>query len=249
MSQLLELYQFSLGATTWRQSSTVEVVQHNNQNWVPTPISNNGVELSDELARNALEISCDEQNPIAQLFAAGSPDGVLSVQVWRQYETGGPLLLIFSGRVLNARWVGGHVVNLRCEPLLTSLKRNGLRRRYGKLCPYILYSTECQATKRGEFCRVIAVAGNQVTVDAVDSRPYKGGQLATLEGVGRTIGSQTDRVLTLMSPMALTVGQQLVLYPGCAHTSESCQAVHNNLVNFGGQPIIPSDNPFDGRIF
>jgi hypothetical protein len=44
----------------------------------------------------------------------------------------------------------------------------------------------------------------------------------------------------------IAVGQAVTLYPGCDHTTTTCDGKFSNLNNYGGFPHIPTKNPFGG---
>lgn len=46
----------------------------------------------------------------------------------------------------------------------------------------------------------------------------------------------------------LDVGTKLILYAGCDKLNTTCSTKFNNILNFGGFPFIPQDNPFTGTI-
>ena len=45
----------------------------------------------------------------------------------------------------------------------------------------------------------------------------------------------------------LTAGMSLSIVFGCARNMAACRDIHNNIINFGGQPFIPLDNPLSQK--
>jgi hypothetical protein len=55
-------------------------------------------------------------------------------------------------------------------------------------------------------------------------------------------GDADEFVLTGPTP-GLVPGDAVALSLGCPHTVEGCLGLHDNIVNYGGQPFIPTFNP------
>jgi hypothetical protein len=83
---------------------------------------------------------------------------------------------------------------------------------------------------------------------------YVGGSILLVMADGmteqRAIESRAGNTLTLLSGTSgLTVGQAVKVYPGCNQTSEMCDAVYNNILNYGGFRHMPGKSPFDAMLF
>lgn len=248
----VELYRFALGAQRWTFTSGQTAVVYQSETYSPVPIRRSGIEQGHEINRAGLEITLPRDNPLAGLFIASPPEGVVSVTVYRQHA-GDPALetiVLWKGRVGGAR-LSGSELTLKCEPVATSLKRTGLRARYQLICRHALYSTSCGALK--DLFRVdgtvSAVSGATVQVAAAASRPdgyFVAGMLETNDG-SRMIVGHAGITLTLVAPMpSLAAGQTARLYAGCDHSTATCKDRFANLANYGGFPYIPRKNPFSG---
>src|SRR5260370_22704101 len=63
------------------------------------------------------------------------------------------------------------------------------------------------------------------------------------------IRSSVANVLQLaLTPYGLPPAVWLSVFPGCNHTTTVCKATFHNLDNYGGQPLIPSVNPFAATV-
>lgn len=163
-------------------------------------------------------------------------------------------LAVWSGRVISGSRKG-IVATLVCEPVSTSMKRPGLRRRYQYGCPHALYGPQCGAN-RDAFsvtAAVMAVSGATVTFDngwngAFPEANFLDGLLEFTEnGVMalRTIlrvNTGLNRITVSGKVAGLGVGETVKLSLGCNHQMTGCNAF-GNIVNFGGQPWIPKKNP------
>jgi uncharacterized phage protein (TIGR02218 family) len=248
----VELYRFALGAIKWTFTSGQAKVVYQSETYKPTAIRRSAIEQGNEINRSGLEIRVPHDNPVAALFVAIPPEGVVSVTLYRMH-TGDPdndFITLWKGRVLAARFSGSEAT-LKCEPIATSLKRPGLRARYQLLCRHPLYSAGCGALKDSFRVdgTVAAVSGATVQVAAAGTKPdgyFVAGMLATNEGKRMIVGHAGSNV-TLVAPMpSLAIGDSVRLYAGCDHSTATCLNRFNNLANFGGFPYIPQKNPFSG---
>lgn len=248
----VELYEFALGAKRWRFTSGQEAVSYFSQTYAPAALQRGGIEQGTELNRAGLSIRVFRDNPVAALFVAQPPDGIVSVTILRRHLTdpAQEWITLWKGRVVGCRF-SGSTAELSCEPVATSLKRTGLRARYSLLCRHPLYSAGCGASKESVRVdgTVAAVAGASVQVAAAGSRPdgyFVAGMLATNDGARMIVG-HAGATLTLSAPFpGLVVGMTVRLYPGCQKTTADCAGKFSNIVNFGGFPAIPAKNPFSG---
>ncbi len=248
----VELYRFALGAQRWTYSSGQSSVAYQSETYAPASIRRSGIEQGNEINRAGLEITLPRDNPLAGLFVASPPEGVVSVTVYRQHA-GDPALetiVLWKGRVGGAR-LSGSELTLKCEPVATSLKRTGLRARYQLICRHALYSAGCGALKESFRVdgTVSTVSGTTVQIAAAASRPdsyFVAGMLATNDG-SRMIVGHAGINLTLVAPMpSLAAGMAVRLYAGCDHSTGTCRGRFDNLANYGGFPFIPVKNPFAG---
>jgi hypothetical protein len=98
---------------------------------------------------------------------------------------------------------------------------------------------------------ITAVSGLSISVDTASTIPdgrLIGGTIGTGNFV-RTISSHVGDNLTVIAPLeGAQVGGSVSMCMGCDKSVVSCNAWHNNLLNFGGEPYIAGKNPFNGRM-
>jgi hypothetical protein len=167
------------------------------------------------------------------------------------------------GRVLNSEFLGA-TSELHCEPVLTSVQRNGLRSYYQRQCPHILYESPCNVNKENfkSIVVVTSVAGLDVGVTGtLEVDKFAGGMMSWNSPAGlqwRTITGNVANSVKVNFPFmpitdkfgrSLVNGTSITLYPGCQHTVTDCTNRFNNLANYGGFPFIPIDNPFTTTLF
>ena len=253
----VELISFVYGATTFRYTSAETDYTQEALTFTSTPITVPEVESSPEQARNGLDITVPRDNPVALLFQARLPALRISVTVRRVHRTdmAAEAVVYWLGFVSGVEWTGA-TATLRCEPLDISLTRPGLVRSYGRQCGLILYRAglgQCNVDRalHEVAATVVTNTGVTLTVDAVDPRSYGGGFVEWTDAGGIlhrvSIRSNSGAVLTLTQrAIGLETDDAVTVVPGCDHTLGTCRDVYDNEPNYGGQPLIPLKNPFDG---
>lgn len=257
------LYEFRYGNTYFRyctheEDQTVGLDENGDPAvWAAYVITDGGVTQGGS-DQNNLEITTQANNPVAALFRNTQPSGKvwLSVRRWHIGDPDEETPLLWSGTVTNANEVDEATVRLTCRSLGGSYERQGLRLAWGRMCPHVLYSEfGCRVDKAlHAYPYVIeSISGNSFTVvDFVE--PAEGSftagfaELTGLDGSVTRYGieAQTGNdFLLLGSTLGLTVGDSVILYPGCARDTPSCIRF-DNLANYGGFPHLPGKSPFDG---
>lgn len=254
----IELISFAYGSAEYNYTSSERdyTTMSESEPYVSIPITIPDIESSPEQARNGLEIIVPRDNDVALLFQSGIPEQRISVTIRRVHRTDGDdeIAVIWLGVVLSVEWTGAEA-KLRCEPIDISLERPGLGRSYSRICPLILYRQglgQCNVDRSLHETATTVTSNSGVTlvVAALDVRPYAGGYVEwTADGIVRrvSIRTNTSTTITLSRPApTLMATDPVTVVPGCDHTRATCRDLFNNEVNYGGQPLIPLKNPFDG---
>lgn len=178
-------------------------------------------------------------------------------------------VLEWSGKVLTARrLVAQNKVELRCVPMTGAFKRTGLGRNYQYGCPHALYGPLCKASLAAATVSFAPVLGAwsptsrvldvPAGVFAVSDARYRGGMAWWDEGgvtvrrniIGTTGGGAPTAILDGPISQAHAASRIYLAY-GCPHTKAACGSWHvdsalggSNVVNYGGQDLIPLENPF-----
>ena len=228
--------------------------------YTPIPISRENVVTNGTLDRSALGLRMDIGTDLSELFRVYPPAYVVSLTIYHGH-IGDPdeeFLVVWAGRVVSASRERSELV-LSGEPIETQMRRTGLRRNYQYGCPFWLYGPQCKAleilgTRTGT---VAAVDGNVVTLNAgwegsFDPDKFVRGMLKwTPAGETtriRSIIRRSGNILTLTGiANDLSASDSVSIVLGCNHKpfaddDGDCQALHDNLLNFGGQPWIPIKN-------
>jgi hypothetical protein len=170
-----------------------------------------------------------------------------------EWTEGDQFGVIWTGRVLEASRKKNTTV-LACENSEAGMKRVGLRRHYQWACPLVLYGARCKANKADATVSttVSAISGNSLTLPtgwegSKERADFLGGMVEWDSDEGREyrtiIGLSGDTLKLNATTGALAVSDDIDVVLGCPHTLAGCRDVHDNVVNYGGQPWIPLKNP------
>ena len=224
--------------------------------YVPIAISRQAIRSNTTLDKSELMVETADNTQLADLFKYYPPSEVVSLTIFQGHadDPDNQWIACWSGRVLGVK-SNANTATYTCQPISSSMQRPGLRRNYGYGCPHRLYGTQCGANKAAAT-RTATVAGllsNAIELapewDTAPRRPkYIGGMVEwTFNGQTelRTIlDIQDENRLLLAGPVrGLIVGSTVTIVLGCNHKMDDCGELHNNIVNFGGQPYIPMKNP------
>jgi uncharacterized phage protein (TIGR02218 family) len=250
----VELYEFRRGVRAWYYATGGSDVEFSGQAYKSVLISRNAIEQNNELSRAALMVSLPRDVDVAADYIPTPPSEVTTLRVWRQHRGDDETVVIWVGRALNADWKSNATVTLNCEPVFSSMRRQGLRRMYQRNCPHLLYGAACGVNDVAY--RVLgvvdAIAGSVVTVPEAAlyaDGTFDGGMAAWSDGSTiekRMVLSHVGQSITLLGyPRGLSGAASMQLFPGCGHHLNDCVA-YGNTDNFGGMPYWPNVNPFGG---
>lgn len=252
------LYDFSIGTAHWRYTTADRPITYQSNPFAAAPITRTAPVQSSDIRQQIMRVTCPRDIGLAQIFAQYPPAGdvLLTVTALHYTDPDQQGIVDWVGRITGVTW-SGSTVEFACEPVYTSVQTMGLRRRWGLNCPHVLYGVQC--TLNPALFKVTApiqaVSGYTITGAGFvppSGLSFVGGYIEWDSGSGylerRTIDSVSGTTLTLAytSPQ-LIPGLSIALYPGCNRTTTNCNAF-GNILNYGGQPNIPTHNPMDGTM-
>lgn len=265
-----ELYYFRFGSdpTAFYAYTDVEdAVVYGGVTYNPIPIKRGGIVSSGSLDKSRMSVRVPLTSAIAELFRVYPPGQVVTLTIRGGHlsDVDAEFPVIWVGRVLQCSRNddNGPEGDLSCEPASTSMRRSGLRRHYQLSCPHVLYEAGdglCNANK------IAATTNRAITALTYTSLTFASGwngALATSKYLGgmiswvtpflretRTILRISGNTLTLTGPTTgLIVGNSVDIILGCNHQTTDCETLHNNILNYGGQPYIPLVSPISKAAF
>jgi uncharacterized phage protein (TIGR02218 family) len=237
-------------------SGDIEVV-YLGDTYAPIEITRSAVEAEGDVNRQNLTITLPIDNADAVSWFQGAGDNPLTVTVfsYSQRET----YVEWKGRLTSIA-PGDITIDFIFESVFTSMRRSGLRQNYQLSCPYALYGYGCGLNK-DDFANpgsVTLVSQNIITVTEAagfETGYFIGGIFKDNQNNLRFIIDHSGDQITLIRPISELIayvvangysGLTCTLYPGCDRSIETCEQKFDNVLNHGGFPFIPSNNPFDG---
>jgi len=232
--------------------------------YVPAAVQRNSIQSSGTLDRTQLELTIAEGfDPAFDAeFVAYPPGCVVNLFVCQGHVGENPDLsttfpTVWAGRVLAAS-KAENATRLLCEPIASVLKRPGLRRNFQRGCPHALFDAACGADRNAasfaNSVATVAPAGHVYLTGALpaDHTKFTGGMLSWTTGAGKVEFRTIARVLSptqvqLRGLVTLSSGVVVTVMRGCNHTMDDCRTLHNNIMNYGGAPWIPLNNPLSNR--
>lgn len=248
----------------WAYTDLDSPVVYDGVTYQPTTIGREKIESSGGLDNKVLNIDITPNAEVIQYYRNSRPTQVVTLII-RQGHPDDPdedWKVAWSGRITGVQRKA-RFATISAEPIATSMRRPGLRRHYQYGCPWVLYSGSCGASE---------IAGRQIASATGTGKNFfelangwqgareKGkfrngfvrwtnpdtGSLETMSVLKVQVDTPvvgTDRIVVNGLTTAAEVGTSVQVYLGCNRQESDCASLHNNIVNFGGQPWIPKENP------
>lgn len=268
MTKPKELYRFTEGSQVWTLTSADENEAHNGETYISTTIGRDEFEQKNELSKANLNVTVSLYEEIGRRWMKSITDNVVSLTVFSKDLETSNVVVVWKGRLTSVKPEKSSI-KLVFESVFTSLRRPGLRGKYQRSCPHVLYGRGCNLNKDDFVTNspILAVSGVVVTASSAALQPdgyYNAGMIQGPDGALRFIVSHVGQQLTLIRALD-SVGEGLVnsgygngyglsygqfttnIYPGCDRTKEVCKNKFNNISNNGAFPFIPINNPMGGN--
>lgn len=235
-------------------------IRHEGIVYEPTVIGRAGIESSGSLDRKALEIDITPRASFIQMYANFPPSVKVGLTIMQGHVSDGEedYRVVWTGVVKNVNREPPYA-KIIGEPLDSLMARPGLRRYYMYGCPHVLYDQRtCKANKNTLRLLLVPtlIGANFVRFasgwsGAIEREKYLGGYVEWTDNQGNTqirtainFGNTEDEII-IGNTRNLDAGTELAFYAGCNRQTSDCEILHNNIVNYGGQPWIPLENPVD----
>lgn len=263
-----DLFQLTDGSRVWRYTSSAEAEDgpatdlDGSATYTTTTISRGSTKVDgQDVSVNNLSVFLGNETDLSQAALAREFQNLrLTLTVLTKYDD--DYLVVWKGRlsVIKPRDAD---VEFTFESNITSERRHTLKMVWSRECPHRLYDANCRALK----------ADHKVTLDVVgpvdsamttweftsgDIDPDEFPQLflgmgtLTDDSAPHTILDAQDGgsvgILQFKTPWDISVETEIFAYKGCDKLIATCKDTFDNVLNFGGFPLIPAKNPHSGRI-
>lgn len=249
--QPVELYQLKQGVNYFCYTGADQAVTLASLVYQPISIERNSIKVNEDTFKSGITLTVHRTEKFASDLLLYSPDEPITLTILRGHFSDGDYQAYWKGRVSGVE-ASGNKLNIECESIFTSMKNPGLRAHFEYTCRHALYSGRCGAlTSNYDAPLTITNVVSPVTFDLVGAAAlgagwFTGGMLR-FANTYRFITSHVGDRITITRPLAgLELGSDVILFPGCDHSKESCKNKFNNIENFGGFPWVPLTNPMTG---
>ena len=242
--------------TTFSYTDAEQQITHDVIVYEPIPIKATRISSSGSLDKQAITIRMPRDADIYQLAIVWPPAQVVTLII-RQGHLSDPAndyKVVWSGRVLSIGREQDECV-ITAEPISSSLLRPGLRRHWQLGCPHALYQGLCKASEAAatETGTITVINGTTISLaagweGARDPLKFIEGMVKWTDSVG---GTQARKILNVsgddlalggfLRDLAVTDSVSVIL--GCNHLLDDCEFLHLIILDFGGGPWIPVENP------
>jgi uncharacterized phage protein (TIGR02218 family) len=252
----MDLYRFDGPQTVYAYTSGTAGRSFDGNVYVPLAgLRRSAVGSSSSSDKKTLTVTMSGGCDLATDYAYTTPPRSLRLRIYEFQRNSGAARLVWDGDVTDVRPFGAEI-ELRSSSLMSE--------RIGTSVPGVVFQKRCPHKLGDSLCRVdltgsdnkltalvsaISADGFTVTINSIGAFPdgdFKAGTITRdTDGEPRTISEQIGPVLTLTAPFrALAGGDAVTMTVGCSKLVSYCLSRHDNVVNFGGHPLMPKSNPF-----
>lgn len=240
------------GGSFWYYTNSDVDIVYGGNTYVAAAIQRGPLSKDTQLDVSTLTITFQYlQDPVIQYIAL-NPIRLIWVSVMRLFRDQDPYetQTIFVGNIKEVAFQGIQGA-AKCVGFEFFLKKPIPRYRYGRQCNYTVFDSGCtlSAASFAQTTTVTAISANLLTISCSgmttkDSGYYTAGRLVFGEDQRMITyyGGGTD-IAIRYKIVSLAVGSSVTLFAGCDGDIETCRDRFNNVINFGGTPYIPLDNP------
>ena len=229
----------------------------------PIPIGRSSIQSSGNLDNSDFTIDISPDAAAVDFIANTTPTDQIRLEVRQGHldDADGQFLVVWSGFVSGVE-KKGMFSKIGGELFVSALQRPGFRRLYQRGCGWTLYGAGCRAPRRLRGTPTpVRVGTNAIELGgawygSLGRDKFKGGYITWRDPNSsgthqRTIldiimGGASDTLLLQGNTQSLGAGTPISLFAGCNHMTSDCVSIHNNILNYGGQPNIPLENPVGG---
>lgn len=237
------------GTLHYRYTNADQDIYINGEKWEAAAISVPGVRIG---SGDPLDITVPADSQVAALFRGASPS--LKVRIMRMHadDESQEMKTIWRGAVHETKWENINSIKLITYSIASVFSRNGIRLTWGRPCPYSLYDKNCRLNPvdYAVHCVIDSLDGASVNITSgVNNGWFSGGFIEWItDGITERRGLKLhngNNIGVIGGTFGLEAGMSVVIYPGCERTINVCDSKFNNVLNYGGQPHMPGQSPFE----
>ncbi len=246
----VELYHMWWDTTHWYYTSGDVAVDYDGATYKPATIERGSVTYDTKLEVSTLQVTVGRIfNPVMK-FIAQNPVEVIWIEVFRAFRDQAPLEVgvIFIGQIKTVSMKGLRA-RAECVGFDYYLKQPIPIQRYGPQCNWTVFDDRCAKDPTGFTLQTkVTVSADGLTMTSPAIAPFGDSffERGHLEWHSnrRMITSHVGSTITLRyAILPIYTGALVNLTAGCNGEIIICRDKFDNVVNFGGHPYVPIDNP------
>ena len=141
----IELYDFAMGSTHWRLTSSGSDVVYAFHTYQSAPIERSEIEKTGEIPKDSIEVKLPRGHAIGLLHLTSVPDEEITLTIYRGH--GSFYITHFKGYLTCLKFDSENIPICTFEPRSSDLPFVGGRRRVMRLCGHLLYGYRCGVQK------------------------------------------------------------------------------------------------------
>lgn len=253
----VEGYKFIGSFKTYFYTSSDRAELINGETYLPIAVSRSRVKAGTQEDDNlSLDLEIPFDIDVIRDYAYSQTPPKLRLEVYRQQQDDPELSwsLFWTG-IVRGFTVTGRTAKVQVPSIFSLALQGEVPNVYYQApCNHVLYDGRCGVDRAAhKFDGVVKTVGGAAIV--LMSPPASAGVLAAGEivnkrnGERRLILNNSGATITIGYPFVdLLVDDEVEMVKGCDHSLQTCKDKFDNVINFGGHPYIPADNPFEGTI-
>jgi len=255
------LYRFTKNSINYDYCSAAEdqVIASPAGTFVASSLQHGKIGVGQPVRKDSLDVVFPVSHPFAILLLQRSTQfSPTTVTIWRGHldDAANEFVVIFKGKVRAAKLMDETAIALECSGFYSAVKLPGLGGVVHPSCRHALYFGGCGLAKSAfeDVGTVTNIVGNVLTIPEASAEAddfYTSGTLE-FQGSQTFITAHTGTSITLRAiPASLLTFFQSGTNPvttiarGCDHSIDICVSKFSNVVNFGGFPYIPDNDPWN----
>lgn len=269
-SRPVEIFKFFFGNEKYTYSGFDQEVTWQEDLYTRAAIKRGDMEGSANPEKGTIDLEMALPNSLVQQVLTVPPSMPVNLTIFRaQRDDLNDFRQVWVGRV-RAHEVIGQVVHLHGISVLHQEYRLGNPLRYQKACPYSVYdeynctidpldfeysttATVVSASKVSSPNLVWSAAGIPT---GLKEGWFVGGYVTYDDVVSNVVGKRviidydhTNGIVTVFPALRGFISEaSMKFYPGCRHDSYDCYHKFGNILNYGGDPILPLIDPYDPTV-
>ena len=243
----VNLYRVTVGPNEWKYTSGEFDVVAASETWTAVPLKR--ADLSLDLKATEMSLTIPIDLAPFNTWKYNVPSIPINLEVFDYPSMG----VKFKGRVTGISYNAEKgMAGVKIGSTDTIANTSTPHRTYGTSCSFELYSAECGVNidTHKVIINVAEISWSSPTtmshgaLGGVAGGAFRNGFLILDTGESQFITNHNGSTLNILSALG-TLGSAniMAIYFGCNKSKETCASKFKNLPNFGGFPMIPTQNP------